>query len=327
MTDLSTKYMGLELKNPIVVGSSGLTKSAKAVEQCADAGAGAVVLKSIFEEQIVHQVEELASSAGGMWHPEADEYITAYGRESAVADFLELIKKAKKSVSIPVIASVHCVSAGAWTEFAGKLEDAGADAIELNVLNLSSDPRLTGPEKERVYHQIVEAVKEATKIPLALKIGQQFSSPAHVLTALSESGVDSLTLFNRPYNPDFDIEKLEVVPAKHLSNPDEYVSALRWISILAGKVNCDLAAATGIHDGAAAIKQLLAGAAAVQAVSTFYQNGLSRLEEMLSEIESWMKRSGFETLGDFRGKMSQSQSENPAAFERVQFMKHSVGIE
>lgn len=327
MTDLSTKYMGLELKNPIVVGSSGLTKSAKTVEQCAEAGAGAVVLKSIFEEQIAHQVDELATGAGGMWHPEADEYITKYGRENAVADFLDLIKKAKKAVSIPVIASVHCVTAGTWTEFAKKLEDAGADAIELNVLSLSSDPRLTGVEQERVHHEIVEAVKKSTKIPLALKVGQSFSSPAHMLSSLSDSGVDSLTLFNRPYNPDFDIDNLEVVPAKYLSNPDEYVSALRWVSILSGKVDCDLAAATGIHDGATVIKQLLAGAAAVQVVSALYRNGLSRLSDMLTDIESWMERSGFEAIEDFQGKMSQSQSENPAAFERVQFMKYSVGIE
>ncbi|MCU0665462.1 MAG: dihydroorotate dehydrogenase-like protein [Myxococcota bacterium] len=326
--DLSTKYMGLALSSPLIVGSCGLTKSVKAVEQCACAGAGAVVLKSIFEEQIVAEVDALvASGEQTLWHPEADEYIRSYGREGAVTAFLDLVRDSKKAVGIPIIASVHCVSPGIWTEFASRLQKAGADAIELNINVLTSDTRLSGAEMERAYFSVVEAVRKASGIPVSVKLGYHFSGMAGFLSRLSESGLAGLTLFNRSYNSDFDVERFELTAARFLSSPNEYVLPLRWISLLAGRAGCDLCASTGVHDGKTAVKMLLAGAAAVQTVSVLYDRGVEHLQTMVAEVRAYMERHGFERIADFRGRMSQALSDNPAAYERVQFMRHSVGIE
>ena len=328
MTDLSTSYVGLDLKNPIIVGSCGLTRTIEGVKRCAKAGAAAVVLKSIFEEQITAEVKQLVKeSEESLWHPEASEYITSYGKENAVSGYLELIRQAKQEVEIPVIASVHCVTAGAWTEFVSRVEQAGADAIELNAFVMPSDPRRSGRDNEQFYFEVVDAVKGKVSIPLSIKLGFFFSSLMQTLVELSETKLDGLVLFNRFYSPDFDIEKLELVPSRIVSSPQEYVRTLRWVSILSGLTDCDIAASTGIHDGKTAIKQLLAGADAVQAVSALYQNGLDRIGEMLEEITAWMERLKFGSIADFKGKLSQEASANPAEYVRVQFMKHSVGIE
>ena len=328
MADLTTTYLGLQLANPIIVGSSGLTNSADAIAKCAEAGAGAVVVKSIFEEQIAAEVmEAVDASHDSMWHPEAAEYIGNYGRENAVGAFLETIADAKRRVDIPVIASVHCVSAGRWTEFAGRMQKAGADAIELNVFVLPSDPRRSGADNEQVPVDVVRAVKANAQVPVAAKVGFYYSSLVRALGAIADAGADGLVLFNRFYSPDFDLDALEIKPAPITSTPDEHTTALRWISILAGRVGCDLAASTGIHDGAAVVKQLLAGARAVQVASALYKHGVEHIGPMLKDIEAFMDAKGFGCLDDFRGKLSQKTSANPAVYDRVQFMKTSVGIE
>jgi dihydroorotate dehydrogenase (fumarate) len=328
MADLTTKYMGLELRNPVIVGSSGLTASLDRVKECERAGAGAVVLKSIFEEQILAEVASVrASSGSSYWHPEAEEYIRQYGRHHAAEAYVDLIKSVKEAVSIPVIASIHCVSSGAWTEFANKIERAGADGLELNVYVLPSDPRRGGRENEQVYFDVVSSVSSVTKMPVALKVGSSFSSLSNTLVALGDTPVDALVLFNRYFSFDFDIEKLSLVPASYLSSPDEIATPLRWISILSGQINCDLAASTGVHDGAGVVKQLLAGAAAVQVCSTLYKNGTGHLASILSRVESWMDGHGYSSLDEFRGKLSQDESSDPAAYERVQFMKGAVEAE
>ena len=325
MTDLSTKYMGLDLENPVIVGSSGLTASVESVRQCAEAGAGAVVLKSIFEEQILAEVEGLVEASEPLyWHAEAANYIASYGRENAVGAYIDLIREAKKAVSIPVIASVHCVSSGTWTEFAARVEQAGADGLELNVFVMPSDPRRGGRENEQVYFDILDSVKSKVSIPVALKIGAFFSGLSQTAVRLSQSDVDSLVLFNRFFRFDFDIEKLELVPAEYLSSPDEMLKPLRWISILSEQVDCELVATTGVYDGAGVVKQLLAGATAVQMCSALYKNGVGYLGQVLDEVRSWMARHNYSSIDQFRGKMSQGESENPAAYERVQFMKTSV---
>jgi len=328
VTDLSTRYVGLDLKNPIIVGSSGLTRTLEGVKRCAEAGAAAVVLKSIFEEQITAEVKQLVKdSEASLWHPEASEYISSYGKENAVSGYLELIRQAKQEVEIPIIASVHCVTAGAWTEFVSRVEQAGADAIELNAFVMPSDPRRTGRDNEQFYFDVVDAVKGKVKIPLSIKLGFFFSSLMQTLVELSETKLDGLVLFNRFYSPDFDVEKLELVPARIVSSPGEYVRTLRWISLLSGRTECDIAASTGIHDGKTAVKQLLAGADAVQVVSALYQNGLDQVGAMLDEMQVWMESHEFASIADFKGKLSQESSGNPAEYVRVQFMKHSVGIE
>ena len=327
MADLSTSYMGLKLKNPVIAGSSGLTATVEKVKECAAAGAGAVVLKSIFEEQIVAEVEGIkAASGSSYWHPEAEQYIREYGRHHAAESYVDLIKAAKDAVDIPVIASVHCVSAGAWTEFTHKVELAGADGLELNVYVLPSDPKRDGRQNEQVYFDVVDAVKSASSLPLALKIGSAFSNLSRTAGELSRTALDALVLFNRFYRFDFDVEKLKLVPAPYLSSPDEIAHPLRWISILEGQVECDLAATTGVHDGTGVVKQLLAGAAAVQVCSALYKNGIGHIGSMLAELTDWMGRHGYSSLDDFRGKMSQDSSEDPAAYERVQFMKGTGGV-
>jgi dihydroorotate dehydrogenase (fumarate) len=320
--------MGLSLENPIIVGSSGLTSTVDRVKECDAAGAGAVVLKSIFEEQITAEVERLRDSGGASyWHSEAEEYIREYGRHHAAEAYIDLIKACKDSVSIPVIASIHCVSDGGWTEYAHKVEHAGADALELNVYVLPSDPRRDGRDNEQVYFDVVRSVRSVSTIPLALKIGSSFSSISNMCIALGASDVQALVLFNRFYRFDFDIDELRMVPAPYISSPDEMAIPLRWISILAGKVDCDLCATTGIHDGAGVVKQLLAGATTVQVCSALYKHGVGHLEKLLGDVSAWMEKHGRASMDEFRGKMSRDESSDPAAYERVQFMKGSVAVE
>lgn len=327
MADLRTRYLGLDLSNPIVVASSSLTGSVEAVRHCADAGAGAVVLKSIFEEQIAHEVEGLyPSDDPSMVHPEAYDYITAYGREHAVEHYLGLIEGARSAVDIPVIASIHCVSAGGWTEFAGRVQEAGAQALELNVYLPPTRLTQTAQELESTYFEIARAVKRQVRIPVALKVGFHFTALAGFLAGLSRE-VDGLVLFNRYHRLDFDIDRLEVVSGAVHSAGLEVQVPLRWISILAGHVHGDLAATTGVHDGASVVKALLAGASAVQVASALYRNGLGHLGRMRDEVETWMDAHGFTRIDDFKGRLSRVRSHTPDAYERVQFMKTSVGIE
>jgi dihydroorotate dehydrogenase (fumarate) len=320
--------MGLRLENPIMVSSSGLTGTVDGVRRCAEAGAGAVVLKSIFEEQIAADVDGLARAGGSAaWHPEAEEYISRYGREDAVRAYLDLIAEAKRELSIPVIASIHCVSAGSWTEFARRAEQAGADGLELNVFVLPSDPRRDGAANEQVCFDVAREIMGKVSIPVSLKVGTYYSGLSKLLVGLSKTGLGALVLFNRFFRIDFDIENLTLVPANIFSTPDETVVPLRWISILSGQVGCDLAAATGVHDGTAAVKHLLAGAAAVQVCSALYEHDVEHLGVMLGQIRAWMERHDFSSVRQFRGRMSSKASDNPAAYERVQFMKATAGIE
>lgn len=325
MADLATTYMGLKLKNPLIVGSSGLTSSLEGVVACDEAGVGAVVLKSIFEEEILAEVDgAVASGQTPYMHPEAADYVRNYGMENAVGCYISLVSDAKKAVSIPVIASIHCVSATGWLDFAKRVEIAGADALELNVFVFPSDPERDGRANEQVYMDALRSVKEHTSIPVSIKIGSFFSGLAHTAAGLCETGVDAIVLFNRFLRFDFNLERMELARTGHLSSPDEMYPTLRWISILAGQLECDLAAATGIHDGAAVVKQLLAGATAVQVCSAFYKHGISHAGVILGELVSWMDSHGYASVADLRGKMSQEVSTNPASYERVQFMKDSV---
>ncbi len=328
MTDLTTTYMGLLLKNPVIASSSGLTSSLEGVDRLAEAGAGAIVLKSIFEEQITADTVGTAAASGTDvgYYLEAEEYLARYGREEAVESYLELIRAAKKAVSVPVVASVHCVTAGGWTDFAARAEEAGADALELNVFVLPADPALGAAQNEEVYFDVANAVTRKVSIPVALKVGPYLSGLTHTLIQLSRTEIRGLVLFNRPFPIDFDLDSMELVPGVVYSSPAEMHLPLRWISILSGRVLCDLAAGTGVHDGAAVVKQLLAGASAVQVCSTLYQNGPEHLRAIVREVGEWMERKGFERIAQFRGSLSQKHVVNPAAYERVQFMKTS-GVE
>ena len=326
MADLTTEYLGMKLRNPVIAGSSGLSNSVKAIKEFEENGAGAVVLKSIFEEEIAFEYEDILreAEAEGLNLDQFDYYDFKL-KGDRLEKYTEIIAKSKKSVSIPVIASINCVYSHEWTSFAKQLEQAGADALELNMFFLPTEFDRTTEEKEKAYFQIIEKVLKDVSIPVALKISYYFSNLGPMIQKLSNTGVAGLVLFNRFYSPDFDIEKFQVVPSNVFSSPSDLSISLRWIAIMAERVTCDLAASTGVHDGAALIKQILAGAKAVQVVSALYKNGKGHIGVMLRTLEEWMDRQGFSELSDFRGKMSQSKSSNPAAYERVQFMKYFGG--
>lgn len=328
MVSLHTTFMGLKLRNPIIVGSSGLTNSIESVVELEKQGAAAVVLKSLFEEQILHEVhhtmkqDELANQ-----YPEALDYIGNYSRENAVANYLDLIRNCKAAVSIPVIASINCFTSDEWVSYARQIQDAGADALELNVFLLPSDPLRSSEKNEKQYFAILDSVLKQVKIPVALKISHYFSALAEIVRKLDWAGAKGLVLFNRFYSPDIDTETLRVIPSHVFSDPAENALPLRWIALLSGTVNCDLVATTGIHSGNDLIKMLLAGASAAEIVSVLYKKGITQIPHILKELEDWMEQHGFSSVSEFKGMLSYKKSENPAAYERVQFMKHFAGIE
>ena len=326
MPDLSTTYLGLALKNPVIVGSSGITASLDGLKTAEAGGAAAVVLKSIFEEEIAADYQEvlIAAKAKGM-SLESYDYYDYEVRGNRVASAVELVRQAKAALRIPVIASVNCTYSHEWASFATELEQAGADALELNMFFLPSDLKRSSEEREREYFRIVERVLSQIRIPVALKISPYFSTLAQMVERLSRTGVAGIVLFNRFFAIDFDIEKLKVTSTNMLSDPVELALPLRWIALMARRVGCDLAGSTGVSDGKSVIKLILAGAKAVQVVSALQRLGPEHTAAICSEVDQWMGRHGYRTLSDFRGVMSQAASEDPAVYERVQYMKHFGG--
>ncbi len=324
MANLSTNYLGLKLKNPLIVGSSGLTETLEGIQELERNGAGAVVLKSLFEEEILlelkKQKEEMLMPR--TVYPEIFDFFDYDNIEDSVTKYLNVISEGKKRLEIPIIASVNCVSSGEWTVFAKRIEQAGADALELNAFILPSDFNRSSSDNEKIYFDIIENIKKEIKLPIALKISYYFSNLGTMIQRLSETGIDGIVLFNRFFSPDFDIDNMKVIPSNVLSGPNDLSISLRWIAIMANRVSCNLAASTGVHDGSAMIKQLLAGANAVQVVSTLYKNGTDHIQTILKELEIWMDDNNFDEIEDFRGNMSQDKSRDPAAYERGQFMKH-----
>lgn len=326
MKDLSTTYLGLDLKNPLIVGSCGFTNSVKKIGELAESGAGAVVLKSLFEEQILADLSANLESYSTDY-PGATDYVREYTRGNEVDTYLKLIAGAKKKVDIPVIASVNCVSAKEWTSFAKSVENEGADAIELNVSLLPSNPKVTSQQNEQQYLDIVSSVSEMVSIPVALKMSHYSAALANLIQKLSWTDkIAGFVLFNRFYSPDIDIDKMVVKSSELLSTPAEGTLPLRWIALLSGIVEKDLVASTGVHDSEGVVKQLLAGATAVQVVSTVYRNGMGQLGTILEGLEQWMDLKSYNTLEDFRGKLRFDKVEDPAVFERTQFMKYYGGM-
>jgi dihydroorotate dehydrogenase (fumarate) len=323
MADLSTDYLGITLRNPVVIGSSGLTSSVENIKKLEQSGAGAVVLKSIFEEEIAFEYDDmLKEAAEGGYNLDQFDYYDFQIKGDKIDNYIKLIEESKKNVSIPVIPSINCIYSYEWTFFAKQLQGVGADALELNMFFLPSDFDRTSEEKERAYFEIIEKIQKTVSIPIALKISYYFSNLGQMIQKLSNTGISGLVLFNRFYSPDFNIDNFEVTSTNVLSSPSELPLSLRWIAIMAERANCDLAASTGVHDGTGVIKQILAGANAVQVVSAIYKNGMGYIQEMLKTVEEWMEKNGYNSLSEFRGKMSQAKSINPADYERVQFMKY-----
>ncbi len=326
MADLTTKYLGLTLKNPIIIGSSGLTDSVEMIKKIEESGAAAVVLKSIFEEEILLEADiTLDAAVKDGFTAEAFDYYDYKIKNDNLSKYISLIKEVKAAVSIPVIASINCTSSHEWPYFAKKITEAGPDALELNIFSLPTKLNKTASENEKVYYDIVEKLKKNISIPISLKISYYSSNLGAQILKLSESGISGLVLFNRSFSPDFDIDNFTVTTSNVLSKVDELSISLRWVAIMSGRVKCDIAASTGVHDAEGLIKQILAGADTVQIVSVLYEKGVGYVRTMLEELQKWMEKHDFKNLDDFRGKMSQSKSDDPALYERVQFMKYFRG--
>jgi dihydroorotate dehydrogenase (fumarate) len=323
MANLTTQYLGINIPSPIIAGSSGLTGKIDSIRKIADEGAGAIVLKSLFEEQINMEID--AQAVNNMYgnYNDVENYVSFYTKKHNLDEYIKLIKDAKASTKIPVIASINCIAPGEWTNFTKEIEMAGADGIELNMFILPSNPQLTGFEIEKNYFEIIRKVSAVTHLPLSIKLSWYFSSLSRHMRELSKiDEVKSLVLFNRFYNPDINIENETVENGHIYSVPEENAMCLRWIGALYGKINADLAATTGIHNGEIAIKNLLAGAKAVQVASTLYKNGVESISGMNQQISEWMDRKGYEHVSDFVGKLSQQNINRPMIYERAQFMKY-----
>jgi len=319
MIDLSTSFAGLSMKSPIIVSSSGLTSSVDRIKKLAAAGAGAVVLKSLFEEQINFEIE---NASKGHDYPEAMDYIRTYARDNSLEEYLSIIREAKEAVDIPVIASINCISASEWTDFAGKIEDAGADALELNIYFLPIQKDKNPREYEKAYLNLVSEVKKKTALPLVIKLGNGFSNITWMVDQLYQRGAAAVVLFNRFYAPDINTDNLTFGSAEVLSSPAELRNSLRWIGIVSSQVKqLDLAASTGVHSGMAVVKQILAGAKAVQICSVLYRNGLDYIKDMSAEMKKWMEKNDYRSPEDFRGKMNYGSLDDPSVYERAQFMK------
>lgn len=320
MGNLKTKFAGLELSSPIIAGSCGLTSDIKKLQEIEIAGAGAVVLKSIFEEQINMEVSR---SVGDNSYPEETDYIQNYIRANTIQQYIDLVKLAKERLKIPVIASINCLRNGEWISFARELEHAGADAIELNAFILPLDEFKESSEIENIYYDIVKQVKAQVKIPLIMKIGNYFTNLPMFVSKLKALGADAVTLFNRFYEPDIDIERMTIGVASVFSLPTDLRQSLRWTGILAGEdKQLQISSSTGVHSGEAVVKLLLAGATTVQVCSALYEQGIPAIRTMNYFVSSWMQKKSFRKIEDFRGKLSYSDAGHADRYERAQFMKY-----
>ena len=322
--NLTTNYLGMVLKNPIVASSSPLSHTVDSIRRLEDAGAAAVVMYSLFEEQIgfdsyyidYHLTQGIDSYAESIsYFPDMQSYNVGPDQ------YLNLIRRAKETVDIPIIGSLNGASVGGWTDYAALIEEAGADALELNVYYLPTSVDITGVEVEQLYFQILSAVRQAVTIPVAVKLSPFFSSVANMSSRLADYGADGLVLFNRFYQPDFDLENLEVAPRLVLSNSDDLRLPLRWVAILYGRVSADLAITTGIHTSHDVIKGLMAGAKVTMMASELLQNGVRRIGQVLNELVTWLTEQEYESVMQMIGAMSQKHCSEPAAFERANYMK------
>lgn len=322
--ELNTTYLGLKLKNPLVVSACPLTAEIDQLKRLEQAGAAATVLPSLFEEQIEHDSMQMAeaqefgteSFAEALtYFPQQDEY------RSGPEKYLETIAKAKKAVAIPIVASINGTSKGGWVRYAKMMQEAGADALELNVYFVPGELEMTGPDVEDRYLELVAAVKESISIPLAVKVGPYFSSMGNMALRLVEAGADGLVLFNRFFHPDIDLEKMETQPQLHLSTSAELSVPLRWIALLHGRVKASLAATSGIHDAPGLLKALLAGADVGMIASVLYQKGIGDVSKILAGLSKWMEEKEYSSVEQLKGSMSRENCPDPSAFQRGNYMK------
>jgi len=322
--DLTTTYMGMTLKNPIVPSGSPLSEKVDSIRQMEDAGAAAVVLHSLFEEQITaenHHLDHFLNfgtdtfSEAMSYFPEMDNY------NVGPDEYLNLVRQAKEAVDIPVIGSLNGVSTGGWIEYASKIQEAGADGVELNIYYISTDIHLTGAEIEKMYLDVVRDIKKNVSIPVAVKLSPYFNATANMAYQLTQVGADALVLFNRFYQPDFDLEKLEVTPHLVLSDSRELRLPLRWIAILSSQLDVDLAITSGLHSHIDVLKGVMAGAKVTMMASELLKNGVNRISEVLQNLVDWMAENEYESIVQMQSSMNQRNVAEPTAFERANYMK------
>jgi dihydroorotate dehydrogenase (fumarate) len=325
MSNLSTRYLGLELRSPVIVSSSGLTDSLEKLKAAEDNMAGAVVLKSLFEEQINHEAGRLQHSSD---YPEASDYISAYTKAHSLDNYLKLIGEAKASLDIPVIPSINCISSDEWTDFARNIENAGADALEINVFYLPTDKNIGSAEAEKLYFDLIERVKRTITIPVAIKVGPRFSNLLYMADQFYNRGVEGIVMFNRFFEPDIDVNTINITPAAVFSNSDDKRHVLRWVAMVDAMVEkISIAASTGVHSGQDVAKFILAGADAVQVCSVLYRNGIEYLTDIHDSLNRWMEQKEFASVDSFRGKLNYKNIPEPGKYERAQFMKYFSSYE
>ena len=321
--DTKTKYLGLEIESPIIAGSCGLTNDISNLEKLEAAGAGAVILKSVFEEQIIYDIKRnLSMMAPVDNYGMSYEYVAAHVADDSLNKHFELIREAKKRLHIPVIGSINCYSFENWMTYTRKFQDAGCDALELNMAILPYETALSYEDVDRLFSDIINTLRKSVTIPISIKVSQNFTDMANFMQRLSWMGVSGITMFNKALNVDIDIDKMELTHAPSLSSPDEIYNTLRWIAILTKKLRCDISASTGVHTAADVVKMLLAGAGTVQVVSCLYKNGVDYMKTLNEGLKEWMSSKGYDSLSQFRGKFAVKPNEQASMFFRTQFMKH-----
>lgn len=320
MSDLQTTFAGLMLKNPIIISSSGLTNSAEKNRKLAEAGAGAIVLKSLFEEQITLEVDQMHHS---VYYPEGGDYLLAALRQHKISEYLMLIKESKQQCNIPIIASINCYSENSWETFAKEIEKAGADALEINILAFQTNQNYTYGSFEQQHINILKNIKKQVRIPVIMKLGSNLTNPIALINQLFANGAAAVVMFNRFYQPDIDIDKMEQTSGQVFSGGAELANSLRWIGIASSVVeHLDYAASGGVHTPKDVIKAILAGASAVEICSTIYKNGPECIKPMLNFLSTWMNDKGFERIYQFKGRLNAKDLKGINTFERTQFLRY-----
>lgn len=322
MASLETKYLGLQLNSPVIVGASPLTQNVVSLEKCEEAGAGAVVLKSIFEEQIENEVSaEVEANDEFLNFSSAHNVYKRAATDFYIDKYLKLLSSAKKELSIPVIASVCCKSLSSWADYASRFVENGADAIELNYYPVTSDAKVDGKVVDKDFFSFIEFARKNISCPLTIKMGSKYSALANKIKAVDKAGIEGVVLFNRPFQPDVDIEKMEIVSGCPTTDGNDYLESLRWTALMSGEVRMDICSNTGIHNSETAIKMLLAGAKAFEVASLPIKEGFGSITRLNNEIKAWMEKHNFEKISDFCGKLAQEGNEEGYKWERTQFLK------
>lgn len=325
--DTKTKYLGLEIESPIIVGSCGLTNDINNLVKMEQAGAGAVIIKSVFEEQIIYDIKRnLSMMAPTDNYGMSYEYVAAHVSDDSLGKHFDLIKEAKKRLHIPVVGSINCYSFENWMTYTQRFQEAGCDALELNMAILPYETTMSYEDVDRLFSNIINTLRKSVSIPVSIKVSQNFTDMANFMQRLSWMNINGITMFNKALNVDIDVDKMELTHAPSLSTPEEMYNTLRWVAILSNKLRCDISASTGVHTPADVVKMLLAGAGTVQVVSSLYKNGIDYLQTLNDGLHKWMEEKGYTKLSQFRGKLAVKANDEASMFFRTQFMKHFAQI-